>query len=214
MPHDVSCSLNHHILVTQWSGLQLQHLFEYTVWSITLRQFVIDFNIVLATPMMALVPSYTGSCPSLWFHQWPGEGGPAALASACLPYHPCPDTRDVERGDLLHGQQPVFHMTVAQTSGTWRGGTCCMGNSLSSIPPLPRSASWRGSSSAAAKWWHNTDCHSHIGLHSHNRCCSSASWSWLFKAQIHGHSWPMDATVLDHNYYDHCGITALNTYTG
>ena len=119
-------------------------------------------------------------------HQGCGQGGPAAWATACLPYHPCTDIRDVERG-------------------TW-----CMGNSFSSISPLPRSAPWRGSSSAAAKRRHNMDYHSHIGLHSHKRCCSSTStcWSWLI---IHK-PWPTDATVLDHNYYDHWGITALNTF--
>ena len=119
-------------------------------------------------------------------HQGCRQGGPAAWATACLPYHPCTDIRDVERG-------------------TW-----CTGNSFSSISPLPRSAPWRGSSSAAAKRRHNMDYHSHIGLHSHNRCCSSTStcWSWLI---IHK-PWPTDATVLDHNYYNHWGITALNTY--
>ena len=55
-------------------------------------------------------------------HQGCGQGGPAALATACLPYHRCPDIRNVDRGDLLHGQQLVFHITLAQTSGMWRGG--------------------------------------------------------------------------------------------
>ena len=38
-------------------------------------------------------------------------------------------------GATLHGLLPFTWIT----SVTWRGGTCCMGNSLSSISPLPRS---------------------------------------------------------------------------
>ena len=38
------------------------------------------------------------------------------------------DLSDVEKGDLSDVERG--------TSVTWRGGTCCMGNSLSSISPF------------------------------------------------------------------------------
>ena len=82
-----------------------------------LRHFVIDFSIVLATHVTALVLDYMGSCPSLWITPGTPKGG---------------------------------------TSVTWRGGTHCMDNSLSSISPLPRHAPWRGPSSAVAKRQHST----------------------------------------------------------
>ena len=50
----------------------------------SLRHFVVDFSIVLATRATALVPvSSMGCCLSLGLHQGRGEGGPAAWATAC-----------------------------------------------------------------------------------------------------------------------------------
>ena len=63
-----------------------------------LRHFVVDFSIILATPVTALVPDYMGSCPSLGLHQGRGKGGTSVTWRACLPYHPCPG--------LLPGEDP------------------------------------------------------------------------------------------------------------
>ena len=66
----------------------------------SLGQLVVDFKIVLAiigtgAKLYTLLPF-----PRITLVTW--TGGPAAWATACLPYHPCLDIR--ERGDLLHGQ--------------------------------------------------------------------------------------------------------------
>ena len=73
----------------------LERLWEYTLRRNpeleSLRQFIADFSIVLATPAMVLVPHCMGSClPLDYMSDVGGGGGPAAWATACLPYHPCP----------------------------------------------------------------------------------------------------------------------------
>ena len=83
----------------------------------SLGQLVVDFKIVLATI------------------------GTGAKLYTLLPFPWI--TLVTWRGGPVHGQQPVFHITIAQTSGTWTGWTWCMDNSLSSISPLPRPAPWR-----------------------------------------------------------------------
>lgn len=56
------------------------------------------FNFILVTPAMRLVPSCIGFCLSLGQHWWSGEG----------------------RGDMLHGQLPIFHKKTLPRSAAWR----------------------------------------------------------------------------------------------
>ena len=60
----------------------------------------------------------------------------------------------------VHWSQAVWTLAlvldyVSDVERGW-GGTCCMGNSLSSVSPLLRPAPWRGLASAAAMRRHNT----------------------------------------------------------
>ena len=53
------------------------------------------------------------------------------------------DLSDMERGDLSDMERGDLSEVEGGTTVMWRWGTCCMGNSLHSIPPLPRPAPWR-----------------------------------------------------------------------
>ena len=82
-------------------------------------------------------------------------------------------------GARLYGLLPFPWITP----GTWKGGDLSDVESLSSISPLPRPSPWRGPPAPLQ----SDDTAQEVR-------CSSANRSWLLKAQIHGHSWPTDAT--------------------
>ena len=72
----------------------------------SLGQLVVDFKIVLATigtgAKLYTLLSFPWITPVTW------RGGPAAWATACFPYHPCPG---LHPGETFQGSDPWPLMT-------------------------------------------------------------------------------------------------------